>query len=174
MPYGCSVAHSCLTLQPHGLQHTRPPCPSPSPGSYSDSCPLHRWCHPTISSSVIPFSSCLQLFTESRSFPMNWLFTSGGQSIRASSSAIVFPTNTQGLFPLGLAGLISLLSKGLSRESVAQQQVTNTSAFSWGIVVGSLQGGPRRFLHSFVHTLCSSVLHYTRIALQDHNIQQTC
>ena len=130
--------------------------------------------HPTISSSVIPFSSCLQLFTESRSFPMNWLFTSGGQSIRASSSAIVFPTNTQGLFPLGLAGLISLLSKGLSRESVAQQQVTNTSAFSWGIVVGSLQGGPRRFLHSFVHTLCSSVLHYTRIALQDHNIQQTC
>ena len=130
--------------------------------------------HPTISSSVIPFSSCLQLFTDSRSFPMNWLFTSGGQSIRASSSAIVFPTNTQGLFPLGLAGLISLLSKGLSRESVAQQQVTNTSAFSWGIVVGSLQGGPRRFLHSFVHTLCSSVLHYTRIALQDHNIQQTC
>ena len=129
--------------------------------------------HPTISSSVMPFSSCLQLFTESRSFPMNWLFTSGGQSIRASSSAIVFPTNTQGLFPLGLAGLISLLSKGLSRDSVAQQQVTNTSAFSWGIV-GSLQDGPRWFLHSFIHTLCSSVLHYTRIALQDHNIQQTC
>ena len=120
-----------------------------------------------------PFSSCLQLFTDSRSFPMNWLFTSGGQSIRASSSAIVFPTNTQGLFPLGLAGLISLLSKGLSRDSVAQQQVTNTSAFSWGIV-GSLQDGPRWFLHSFIHTLCSSVLHYTRIALQDHNIQQTC
>ena len=75
----CSAANLCPTLWPHGLQHARPPCPSPSPGVCSNSCPLSRWCHPTISSSVAPFSSCLQSFPASGSFPMSWLFASGGQ-----------------------------------------------------------------------------------------------
>ena len=86
----CLVAQLCLTLQPHGLQHTRLPCPSPSPGICSDSCPLSRWCHPTISSFVIPFSFCPRSFPASGSFPMGQLFTSGGQSIGASAS--VLPT----------------------------------------------------------------------------------
>ena len=106
-----SVTSDCLW--PHGLQHARPPCPSPSPGAYSNSCPSSRWCHPTISSSVIPFSSCLRSFPPSGSFPMSWLFVSGGRSIGASAS--VLPMNIQDWFPLGLTGLISLLSKGLSR-----------------------------------------------------------
>ena len=98
----------------YGLQHTRPPCPSPTPGACSDSCPSSLWCHPTISTSVVPFSSCLQSFPASASFPMCWLFTSSGQSIPALASASVLPMNIQGWFPLGLIGLI-LLSKGLSR-----------------------------------------------------------
>ena len=96
------------SLWPHGLQHARLPCPSPSPGACSNSCPLSRWCHPTISSSVIPFSSCLQSFLVSGSFPMSQLFTSYGQSIGASAS--VLPMNIQGWFPLG-----KLQFKGLSR-----------------------------------------------------------
>ena len=109
--------HSAVSnsLQPHGLQHARPPCPLRSPSICSNSCPLSQWCHPTISSSVIPFSSGLQSFPASGSFPMSWLFTSGGQSIGASASASVFPKNIQGWFALGLTGLISLQSKGLSR-----------------------------------------------------------
>ena len=103
------------SLRPHGLQHTKPPCPSPTPRVYSHSCPLDWWCHPTISSSVIPFSSCLQSCPASGSFPMSQLFALGGQSIGASASASVLPVNIQGLFPLGFTGLISLLSKGLSR-----------------------------------------------------------
>ena len=106
---------SHVSLQPHGLQHARPLCPSPSPRACSNSCPSHQWCHPTISSSVIPFSSCLQYFWASGSFPMSRLFTSGGQSIGASVSASVLPMNIQGWFPLGLTNLISLQSKGLSR-----------------------------------------------------------
>ena len=101
-------------LWPHGLHHARLPCPSPSPGICSNSCPLSQWCHPTISSSVIPFS-CLQSFPISGSFLMSWLFISGGQSIGVSASALVFPMNIQGWFSLGLIGLISLQSKGLSR-----------------------------------------------------------
>ena len=108
------------SLWPHGLQHTRPPCSSPTPRAYPNSCPLSRWCHPTISSSVVPFSSCLQSFPESGSFPMSQLFAPGGQSIggqsnRVSASASVFPMNIQDWFPLGWTGLISLQSKGLSR-----------------------------------------------------------
>ena len=103
------------SLWPHGLQHASPPCPSPSPGACSDSCPLSWWCHPIISSSVIPFSSCLQFFPASGFFLMNQLFTSGGHSIGASASASILPMNTQDWFPLGLTGLISLQSKGLSR-----------------------------------------------------------
>ena len=103
------------SLQPHGMQHARLPCPSPTPGAHSNSCPLSRWCYPTISSSVVPFSSCLQSFPASGSFPMSQFFTSGGQRIRASASGSVLPVNIQDWFPLGLAGWISLQSKGLSR-----------------------------------------------------------
>ena len=102
------------SLWPHALQHARLPCPSPSPRVCSNSCPLSQWCHPTMSSSVVPFSSCPQYFPASRSFPMSWLFASDGQSAGASASASVLPMNIQGWFPLGLTGLISLLSKGLS------------------------------------------------------------
>jgi len=101
--------------QPHGLQHARLPCPSLSPGVCSNSCPLSQWCHPTISSSATPFSSCPQSFPGSRSFPVTQLFASGGQSIGASASASVLPMNIQGSFPLGWTGFISLHSKGLSR-----------------------------------------------------------
>ena len=99
----------------HGLQHARPPRPSPTPTACSNSCPLSQWCHPTISSSVIPFSLHLQSFPASGFFPMSQLFTSGGQSIGVSTSASVLPMNSQGWFPLGLPGLISLQSRGLSR-----------------------------------------------------------
>ena len=101
-------------LWPHGLQHTRPPCPSPTPGVYSNSCPLSRWCYPTISSSVVPFFSCLQSFPASGSFPTSQFFTSRGQSIGVSASASVLPMNIQDWFPLGWTGWISLQSKGLS------------------------------------------------------------
>ena len=100
------------SLRPHGLQHARLPCPSPTPRARSNSCPLSRWCHPTISSSVIPFSSCLQSFPASGSFPMSQFFAAGGQSIGASASASVLPMNIQRWFPVGLTGLISLQSKG--------------------------------------------------------------
>ena len=110
-------SHSVVSdsLQPHGLQHTRLPCPSPTPGAYSNSHPLSPWCHPTISSSVIPFSSCLQSFPASGSFQTSQFFASGGQSIGASASASVLPMNIQDWFPLGWTGWISLLSKGFSR-----------------------------------------------------------
>ena len=111
------ISHTVVSnsLRPHGLQHTRLPSPSPTPRVYSNSFPLSRWYHPAISSSVIPFSSCLQSFPASRSFPVSHFFPSGGQSIGASASASVFPMNIQDWFPLGLAGWISLQSKGLSR-----------------------------------------------------------
>ena len=103
------------SLLPHGLQHTRLPCPSPTHRVCSNSCPLSRWSHPTISSSVIPFSSCLLSFLESESFPISQLFTSGGQTIGVSASASVLPMNTQDWSPLWWTGWISLQSKGLSR-----------------------------------------------------------
>ena len=103
------------SLWPHGLQFTRPSCPSQTPAVYSNSCPLSSWCHPTISSSVIPFSSLLQSFPASESFPMSWLFTSGGQSIGVSASTSILPMNTQNWSPLGWTGWTSLQSKGLSR-----------------------------------------------------------
>ena len=110
-----SVAQSCPTLQIHGLQHARPPCPSPTPGIYSNSCSSSKWYHPTISSSVIAFSSYFQSFPASGSFPMSQFFASSDQSIRVSASASVFPMNIQDWSPLGWAGWISLQSKGLSR-----------------------------------------------------------
>ena len=102
-------------LRPHLLQHTRLPCPSPAPRVSSNSCPLSRYCHLTISSSVVPFSSHLQSFPASGSFRMSQFFTPGGQSVGVSASASVLPMSIQGWFPLGSTGLISLLSKGLSR-----------------------------------------------------------
>ena len=103
------------SLQPHESQHTRPPCPSPTPGIYSNSCPLSQWCHPAISSSVVPFSSCLQSFPASVSFKMSQFLASGGESIGVSASASGLPMNIQDSFPLGLTGWISLQSEGLSR-----------------------------------------------------------
>ena len=111
--FSCSVMSN--SLWPHDLQHARPCCPSPTPGAYSNSCPLHWWCHPTISSSVFTFSSHLQSFPTSGSFPMIQFFTSEGQNIGVSASESVFPMNIQDWFPLGWTGWISLLSKGLSR-----------------------------------------------------------
>ena len=111
-----SVAQSCLTLcDPHKPQHTRPPCPSPTPGVHPNPCPLSRWCHPTISSSVTPFSSCPQSFPASGSFLMSQLFASCGQSIGVSASTSVPLMNTQDWSPLEWTGWISLQSKGLSR-----------------------------------------------------------
>ena len=103
------------SLQTHGLQHARVPCSSPTPRACSNSCPSSRWCHPTISSSVVPFSSHLQSFPASGSFPISQFFASGGQSIGASASASVLPMNIQDWPPLGRTGWISLQSKGLSR-----------------------------------------------------------
>ena len=118
----CSVAKSYLILRdPHGLQHARLPCPSLSPGVCLNSRPLSRWCHPTISSSVVPFSSRLQSFPASGSFPVSWLFAWSGQSFGVSASAPVLPVNTQDWFPLRLTGCISLLSKGLQESPPAPQ-----------------------------------------------------
>ena len=114
-PQSVQFSHSVVSdsLWPHRLQHTRLPCPSPIPRAFSNSCPSCRWCHPTISSSVIPFSSCLQSFPASESFPMSPFFESGGQSIGVSASAL--PMNIQDWVPLGWTCWIFLLSKGLSR-----------------------------------------------------------
>ena len=120
-----------ISLQPHGLQQTRLPYPSLSPRVCSKSCLLYQWCHPTILSSVAPFSSCPQSSPPSGSFPINRLFAWGGQSNEASASASVFPMNIQDWFPLRLTGLISLLSKGLSRVfSSPQFESINFSALS--------------------------------------------
>ena len=113
--FSCSVVSDCLWH--HGLQYTRPPCPSPIHRVYSNSCPLSQWCHPTISSSVVPFSSHFQSFPASGSFQMSQFFTSGGQSIGASAS--VFPMNIQRWFPLGWNALLSCCSRD-SQESQVQ------------------------------------------------------
>ena len=114
-----SVQVSCSVmsyfLQPHELQHARPPCPSPTPGVHPNPCPLSWWCHPAISSSVVPFSSCPQSFPASGSFPMSQLFAWGGQSIGVSDSTPVLPMNNQDWSPLGWTGWISLQSKGLTK-----------------------------------------------------------
>ena len=111
-------SHSVVSdsLRPHESQHATPPCPSPTPGVYPNSCPLSWWCHPAISSSVIPFSSCPQSLPASGSFPMSQLFAWGSQSIGVSASASVLPMNTQDWSPLGWTDWISLQSKGLSRD----------------------------------------------------------
>ena len=130
------------SLWPHGLQHNRPPCPSSTPGVYSDSCPLRWWCYPAISSYVIFFSSHLQSFPTTGSFEMSQLFASGGQSIGVSASTSVLPMNIQDWFPLVWTGWISLLSKGLSRVFSnttvethqffsAQLSVSNSHIHTW-------------------------------------------
>ena len=130
-------SHSVTTnsLRAQGLQHARLPCVSPSPGACSNSCPLSQWRHPSISSSVIPFTSCLLSFPASGSFPMNWHFASGGHSITASLSASVLPMNIQDYFPLDLTGLISLPFKGLSRvfsnTTVQKHQFIGTQPSLW-------------------------------------------
>ena len=121
------------SLPPHGLQHTRLPCPSPSPRACSNSCPLSQWCNPTISLSVVPFSSCLPSFPASGSFLKSQLFSLGRQSIEVSAS--ILPMNIQDWFPLGLTGLISLLSKGLlkvfSSTTVRKRQLFGTQPSLW-------------------------------------------
>ena len=120
------------SLRTHESQHTRPPCPSPTPGVYSNSCPSSQRCHPAISSSVVPFSSCRQSLPASGSFPMSQLFTWGGQSTGVSASASVLPMNAQGLSPSGWTGWISLQSKGLSRVfSITTVQSINFSVLTF-------------------------------------------
>ena len=113
--FSCSVMSN--SLQPHELQYARPPCPSPTPRVYPNSCPFSQWCHPTISTSVVPFSSCPQSFPASGSFQMSQQFTSGGQSIGVSASTSVLPMNTQDWFPLGWTGWTSLQSKDAQESS---------------------------------------------------------
>ena len=136
----CSVTQLCLTLceqspAPHGLQHPGLPCPSLSLGVGSNSCPFSRWYHPTISLLVSPFSSCPQSFPASGSFLMSQVFASGGQSIGVLASVSVLPMNFQGWFPLGLVGLISLQSKGLSRvfssTAIQKHQFFSTQPSLW-------------------------------------------
>ena len=131
--FSCSVVSD--SLWPHGLHHARFPCPSPTPGACSNSCPSSRWCHPTVSSSVIPFSSCPQSLPASGSFPMSQLFAWGGQSIGVSASTSVLQMNTQGRSPLGWTGWISLQSKGLSRvfsnTTVQKHQFFSTQLSLW-------------------------------------------
>ena len=129
-------SHSTVSdsLWPHGLQHSTLSCPSPTPGAYSDSYPLSQWCHPTILSSVIPLTSCLQLFPASGSFPMSQFFASGGQSTGASASASVLPMNIQDWFPLGWTDWISLQPKGLwrvfSNTPVQKHQFFSTQVYA--------------------------------------------
>ena len=138
-------SHSVMSgsLRPHGLQHARLPCPLPIPGAYSDSCASSRWCHPTISSSVIPLSSCLQQFPASESFPMSQFFTSDGQSIgiSASTSGSVLPVNIQDWFPLGWTGWTSSQSKWLSRvffNTTVQNIISSVLSFLYDPVLTSI------------------------------------
>ena len=126
------VAQSCLTLRLHELQHARLSCPSPTPGAYPNSCRSCWWCHPTISSSVIPFSSCPQSFSASGSFPMSQLFTSGAQRTGVSASTWVLPMNTQDWSPLGWTGWISLCPRDSQESSPTPQfKSINSSALSF-------------------------------------------
>ena len=131
--FSCSIMSD--SLRPHEQQHTKLPCPSPTPTACSNSCPLSQWCHPTISSSVTPFSFCLQYFPASESFPVSQLFVSGGQNIGAAASASILPMKIQDWFPLGLTGLTSLQSKGLSRvfsnTTVQKNQFFGTQLSLW-------------------------------------------
>ena len=127
--FSCSVMAD--SLRPHGLQHVKLLCPSPSPGACSNTCPLNLWCHPTILSSVVPFSSCLQCFPASGYFPISQLFPTGSQTVGASASALVLPINIPGLYALGLTGLISLSPMDSQESSPTPQfKSINSSALS--------------------------------------------
>ena len=169
------------SLWSHELQVVRLPCPSPTPRAYSNSCPLSQWCHPTISSSVVPFSSRLQLFPASGSFQISQFFTSGGQSIGVSASASVLPMNIQDWFPLGWTGCISLLSKGLSRvfsnTSVQKHQFfdaqlslkSNSHIHTWlleknkALTRQTFVGKLMSLLFNILSGLVITFLHYTKI-----------
>ena len=147
--YFSSVQFSCSVMSdswwPHELQHSRPPCPTPTPGACSNSCPLNQWCHSTISSSVIPFSCLLQSFPASEYFQMNQFFTSGGQSIGVSVSTSILPMNIQVWFPLTWTDWISLQSKGLSRvfsTTVQKHQFFGAQLSLWS--------------NSHIQTLCTN------------------
>ena len=152
------------SLRPHEPQHARPPCPSPTPRAYPNSCPLSQWCHQTISSSVIPFSSCPQSFPASGSFQMNQLFASGGQSTGVSASASVLPMNIQDWFPLGWTGWISLQSKGFSRV-FSNTTVQKHQFFSAQLSLESNSGKPQiNILGNLIllDGISSQILQYTR------------
>ena len=149
--FSCSVVSD--SFRPHGLQHTRVTCLSATPRPCSGSC-LSRWCHPTISSCVVPFSSCLQSFPTSGSFPVSQFFTSGGQSIGVSALASVLPMSIQDWFPLGLTGLISLQSKGLSiifHDKWKLYEIYNFSAYEFSL--------EHSYVYSFIYCLWL-LLHY--------------
>ena len=133
------------SLWRHGLQHTRPLCPSPTPRVYSNSYPLNWWCHPTISSSVVPFSSRLQSFPELGSFQMSQLFASGGQNIGVPASASVLPMNIQDWFPLELTSLISMQSKG-TLKSLLQHHSSKASSLQWSALFKA------QLLHTYMTT----------------------
>ena len=161
-----SVAQSCPTLQPQGLQHAKPPCPSPTPRVHPNSCPLSQWCHQTISSSAIPFSSCPQSFPAAGSFQMSQLSAVDGQSIGVSASTSVLPMNTQDWSPLGWPGWISLQSKELSRvfsnTTVQKYQFFSTWHFMWYLI----RGRPDKWVHAFFSSyefLGSSVIPMVQI-----------
>ena len=139
--YSVVVSNS---LRPHGLQHARLPCLSPTPGAYSNSCPSSQWCHPTISSSVVPFYFCLQSFPASGSFPVSQFFASGGQSIGASASASVFPMDIQNWFPLGLTGWISCSPRDSQKSSPTPQFKSISSS-----VLSLLYGSTLTSIHDY-------------------------
>ena len=151
-----SVAQLCPTLKPHGLRHTRLPCPSPMLRACSSSRPSSQWCHPTISSSVFPFSSCFQSFPASGSFPMSQFFASDGQSIGVSTSASVLPMNIQDWFPWEWTGWISLLSQGLSRvfsnTTVQKHQFFGTQLSLWPYI------HPSHILFTSIQPTLTSIL----------------
>ena len=139
--FSCSVVSD--SLWPHGLQHARPACPSPTPAVYSNSCPLRQWCHQTIFSSVIPFSSHLQSFPASACFQMSQFWAPGGQSVEVSAPASVLPMNIQDWFPIGWTDWISVLSKGLSRVFPTPQFKTiNSSVLSLRLGCTQMQWEP--------------------------------
>ena len=144
------------SLWPHGLQHITPPYLSQTPRVYSNSYPLSLWCHPTILSSVIPFSSCLQSFPASGSFQMSQFFASGGQSIGVWASALVLPMNIQDWFHLGWTGWISLKSKGLSRVFSSTTVKSINSSFTYAQILGYLK--ILQMLWNFVFPYCESSL----------------
>ena len=149
------------SLQPHGLQHTRLLCPSPAPGACSNSCALSQWCHPTMSSSVVPFSSCPQSCPASGSTQMSHLFAWGGQRIGVSASASGFPMNTQDWSPLGWTGWISLQSKGLSRvfSNTTVQKSINSLALSFMVQLSHpyTTTGKTIYIHTYI--LCTYIIY---------------